>query len=363
MKILCLFDLDGTLTDPKIGITKSVAYALNSFGIQVSDLDELTKFIGPPLRDSFRKYYDFSDIEAEEAVAKYREYFSDKGIFENSLYDGIIEMLARLKVEGITMAIATSKPTVYAEKIAEHFGFREYFEAVIGSELDGTRSRKSEVISYALDAVDPDRKMSAVMIGDREHDIIGGRETGIDTIGVTWGYGSHIELEQAGATRIVDSPDGLLHHLTNLIVKKATPADAESLHNLYHNHLTANPPTEPQDMAVWRENIARFQKDLLYHLLVGKLDGIIVSSVTLIIIENLTHNTRPYAVIENVVTHADYRGRHYATELMSRAREIASEHDCYKIMLLTGSKKDSTLHFYENCGFNQNDKTAFIKRL
>lgn len=147
------------------------------------------------------------------------------------------------------------------------------------------------------------------------------------------------------------------------IIRKATPADAEALHGLYFNHLTANPPKEPQDMAVWREKLARFEGDPHYHLLVGEADGRVVSSVTLVIVENLTNNLRPYAVIENVVTHVDYRGRNYASALMDKASNIAVEHGCYKIMLLTGSKKDSTLDFYARCGFDRNEKTAFIKRL
>ena len=206
---LCLFDLDGTLTDPKVGITKSVAYALNSFGIHIADLDDLTRFIGPPLRDSFQDFYNFTEAQAEEAVSKYREYFSVTGIFENTLYNGILEMLAYLKDENVTMVIATSKPTVYAERIAEHFGFMKYFSLVSGCEFDGTRSRKSEVICYALDIVDPGRNMTAAIIGDREHDIIGGRETSINSIGVTWGYGSRFELEEANATWIVDTTDEL----------------------------------------------------------------------------------------------------------------------------------------------------------
>lgn len=209
MKDLCLFDLDGTLTDPKEGITKSVSHALKSFGIVVPDLNELTIFIGPPLRDSFRKYYNFSETEAETAVAKYREYFSETGIFENSLYEGVIDMLTRLRDNGIKIVIATSKPTVYAEKIAEHFGFKKFMGLVAGSELDGTRSRKSEVIEYALSIIDPERKKMPVMIGDREHDIIGAKEIGIASIGVTWGYGSRSELEEAWATKIVASPNEL----------------------------------------------------------------------------------------------------------------------------------------------------------
>jgi len=210
MKTLALFDLDGTLTDPKKGITKSVAYALQHFSIEVSDLDELTKFIGPPLRDSFREFYGFSEDEAEEAISKYREYFSEKGIYENALYPGTLEMLENFKSRNITMVIATSKPTVYAKIIAKHFKFIQYFDFIAGAELDGTRSNKSEVIDYALKSIGCTQKKDAIiMIGDRSHDIIGAKEMGIDSIGVTWGYGSKEELEKAGATWIVDSMEEL----------------------------------------------------------------------------------------------------------------------------------------------------------
>ena len=151
--------------------------------------------------------------------------------------------------------------------------------------------------------------------------------------------------------------------VTALTIRTATPADAEALHELYSCHLTANPPKERQDMAVWREKLVRFAEDSGYHLLVGEVDGRVVSSVTLIVIENLTRNMSPYAVIENVVTHTDFRGRGYAAQLMDKASGIAGEAGCYKIMLLTGSKLDSTLRFYENCGYNKDDKTGFIKWL
>jgi len=214
MRDLCLFDLDGTLTDPKEGITKSVQHALNYFSIKVSVLDELTKFIGPPLRDSFREFYGFSENDAELAVSKYREYFSETGIFENTLYKGTLELLDKLKSHDITMAIATSKPTVFAEQIAEHFKFKKYFDIIAGSELDGNRSRKSEVIGYVLNSIDAKRNKPTVMIGDRKHDIIGTHEMGIDSIGVTWGYGSRNELEEAKATYIVDSLEELYTGLT-----------------------------------------------------------------------------------------------------------------------------------------------------
>lgn len=148
-----------------------------------------------------------------------------------------------------------------------------------------------------------------------------------------------------------------------LVIRKARSADAEALHDLYFNHLTAYPPKEAQDMNTWREKLTRFEDNPLYYLLVGEVNGRVVSSVTLVVIENLTHNLRPYALIENVVTHADYRGKHFATQLMNKASDIAANMGCYKVMLLTGSKRDSTLRFYENCGFNKNDKTGFIKKL
>lgn len=146
-------------------------------------------------------------------------------------------------------------------------------------------------------------------------------------------------------------------------IRRARMEDAENLKDLYFNHLTANPPTEEQDMNKWQEMISTFETNKLHHLLVGEINNKIVSSVTLIIIENLTHNMSPFAVIQNVVTHSDYRGKHYGTALMNRASEIATQFGCDKVMLMTGSKLESTLNFYENCGFNKIEKTGFLKRL
>lgn len=205
-----LFDLDGTLTDPKIGITKSVAYALDKMGIPGVDVEELTKFIGPPLMESFMKYYSFGEAEAKQAIEYYREYFKDKGIFENDIYDGIEELLKDLKEKGNILAVATSKPTVFAERIIEYFKLSHYFSCVIGSNLDGTRSKKAEVIQYVLDKLEIEDKKQAIMIGDREHDIIGANQVGIDSIGVRYGYGVEDELEKAGATCVVEKVEGLL---------------------------------------------------------------------------------------------------------------------------------------------------------
>lgn len=199
------FDLDGTLTDPKVGITKSVAYALKSFEIEVEDLDSLCKFIGPPLKESFMKYYGLNSEEGDKAVEIYREYFRPHGVYENAVYEGIPELMASLCNEGKRLVLASSKPTVFVETILEHFDLRKYFEVVVGSELDGTRVIKAEVIAYALEQAGITDKSQVVMIGDREHDVIGAKENGVASIGVTYGYGSREEHEACNADVIVES--------------------------------------------------------------------------------------------------------------------------------------------------------------
>ncbi len=200
---IVLFDLDGTLTDPGAGITNSVAYALKKYGIEVADKTQLYPFIGPPLIDSFEKYYGFSEEEAKHAVTLYREYFREKGIFENEVYDGIAPMLEHLKNNGKTLIVATSKPEIFARQILEHFQLDGCFRYIAGANLDGTRSKKNEVIEYALEACDVTNRSSAVMIGDRDYDIIGAQKTGLDSVGVLYGYGNRAELERAQATYIV----------------------------------------------------------------------------------------------------------------------------------------------------------------
>lgn len=197
-----LFDLDGTLTDPGIGITNSVMHALKKYGILVDDRRELYKFIGPPLTESFEKFYGFSSNESVKAVEYYREYFIDKGIYENSVYEGIPELLSLLKESNKTIILATSKPEVFAKRILDHFDLSRYFSFVAGSNLDETRVKKDEVIQYALESCGIIDKSKAVMVGDREHDIIGAAKAGIQSVGVLYGYGDREELEKAGADYI-----------------------------------------------------------------------------------------------------------------------------------------------------------------
>lgn len=200
-----LFDLDGTLTDPVEGITNSVAYALKKMGYTKFDMDTLKKFIGPPLKDSFMQYFEFTEAEADQAVLYYREYFKAKGIDENQIYDGIVDLLSELHDRGKVLIVATSKPTVFAETILKNFDIAKYFTCVMGSNLDGTRTRKADVIVATLECVGITDYSQAVMIGDREHDIIGAKAVGIDSISVEYGHGSYEELEKTGATRIVGS--------------------------------------------------------------------------------------------------------------------------------------------------------------
>lgn len=203
IKKYILFDLDGTVTDPMIGITKSVRYALNKFGIEVEDLTTLCKFIGPPLKDSFMNFYNFSEEDALKAITYYREYFSTNGLYENTVYENFEDMLISLKNDGKSLIIATSKPIVFAEKILEHFNLKKYFDFISGSNLDNTRTKKADVISYALEQQMINNMSEIIMIGDREHDIIGAKALNIESIGVLHGYGSYEELSSSGADYIV----------------------------------------------------------------------------------------------------------------------------------------------------------------
>jgi phosphoglycolate phosphatase len=204
-----LLDLDGTITDSNVGVTKSVQYALKYFDILVEDLSSLYGFIGPPLKESFMKFYDFDDDMATKAAAEFRKYYAVKGICENILYDGMIELLQKLTENNKTIILATAQVTVYAEKILKYFEIDKFFISVCGSELDGRRSNKNEVIQYALEQNDINDLNDVIMVGDREHDIIGAKKNGIASVGVLYGYGDYNELSNAGADYIVNDISGL----------------------------------------------------------------------------------------------------------------------------------------------------------
>lgn len=210
---LILFDLDGTLTNPEEGITKSVQYALEGYGITENNIDNLRRFIGPPLVDGFMGFYGMNREDALGALARYRERFSEVGLYENELLEGCEKLLKDLKEKGKKLALATSKPHIYAKKILEHFDLIKYFDILVGAEFDGTRNDKADVIKEVLKQAG--EYNNPVMVGDRMHDIIGAKKNNIPCIGVTFGFAVEGELEENGAIKIADSMENLFDILVN----------------------------------------------------------------------------------------------------------------------------------------------------
>ena len=214
-----LFDLDGTLTDSMPGITRAVQYALRRYGIEETNLDALKPFVGPPLTDSFMEFYGFSPEDAAKAIALYRERFAPIGIFENSVYPGIPDLLERLKEKGMLLAVASSKPECYVRQILAHFDIEKYFDVVVGSELDGSRSQKEEVVEEALKRLGiltvpvEKRKSVCVMIGDRKFDLQGAKAHFLTGVGAGYGYASAGELEEEGADYIAETVEKLAQYL------------------------------------------------------------------------------------------------------------------------------------------------------
>lgn len=200
-----LFDLDGTLTDSAPGILNSVRYACRKMQLTIPEEATLRRFLGPPLPSSFRSYLHLNEADTNRAVAAFREYYPDKGIFENEVYPGIPALLADLKAAGKTVVMATSKPEVFARRIMQHFSLENYFDAICGATMDETRTDKGEVIAYALRTIGATSTQGIVMVGDREHDVKGAAGNGLPCIGAVYGYGSAEELTAAGAFALADT--------------------------------------------------------------------------------------------------------------------------------------------------------------
>lgn len=218
MKEILFFDLDGTLTDSMLGITRAVQYALKHYGITVEDLKELQPFVGPPLHESFQEYFHFSEKDSHEAVFVFREYYNAKGRMENRPYDGIEEMLKMLRDAGKTLIVATSKPESMAKQVLTHFHLADYFQFIGGASSDSLRVNKDDVIRYVMEScklTEADRP-SIVMVGDRRHDILGAHKAGLEAVGVLYGYGSREELSLAGADWIAGTVKELGALLTEI---------------------------------------------------------------------------------------------------------------------------------------------------
>lgn len=216
MKKYLLFDLDGTLTDSMPGITRAVQYALKHYGIEETDLNRLKPFVGPPLQDSFKEFYDFPEQDAMDAIHVFREYYNDKGWLQNEPYEGIEDALKALKAAGRELYVATSKPEWMAKRVLDHFGLSCYFNFVGGADDAENRERKDDVIRYVMESCGLTDPAQIVMVGDRRHDIQGAHKTGLEAVGVLYGYGDREELEAAGAEWIAESVASLLSLLTEL---------------------------------------------------------------------------------------------------------------------------------------------------
>ena len=200
-----LFDLDGTISDPKVGITKSVQYALQKMNIDEPDLDKLECFIGPPIQASFPEFYHFNESETQRAIEYYRERFKEKGMYENEVYEQMPALLQSLHEQNLILTVATSKLTEFAEQILEYFNIRQFFELVVGSNLDGTRTSKTEIIEYILHQYPHHKLDEFIMIGDRKHDIIGANNTKIHSIGVIFMDGGII-VEEGDPYAVIENP-------------------------------------------------------------------------------------------------------------------------------------------------------------
>lgn len=208
-----LFDLDGTLINSKVGVTKSVQYGLSQIGIVEDNLDNLDRFIGPPLTYSFMEFYGLTEAQTDQAIGHYRVRYKEHGIHENELYTGMESVLTTLKADGAILAIATSKPTFYAKKIAAILGIDRYFDTIVGSNLDGTHGEKEEIIQTVLSNLGAPPSPRALMIGDRFYDIVGANANGIDSVGAVYGFGSESELSKENATYLAYTATDILDHV------------------------------------------------------------------------------------------------------------------------------------------------------
>lgn len=345
-----LFDLDGTISNPKEGITKSVQYALQKLGREEPDLDKLERFIGPPLHESFPTYYGFNQETTNQAIALYRERFKQFGMFENELYPPITALLNSLREKGFLLIVATSKPTVFAEEILKYFQIDQYFAHIVGSNLDGTRSSKTEIIQYILALYPSNQLQDFVMIGDREHDIIGANNAGIHSIGVTYGYGSYEELTKVNPTLIVENisqlKDILIDRKRNQQISLVTADEAPIVHQLmleaFEDYRFIEVPssalTEPVDKLVQALKDGRVQAIIYW------LDDVPLGSARLQLKEESLYFSR-------LSVTPSARGKGIAKAMLAWMEEYALLNGKQKVECKVRANVPKNIQLYKNIGF------------
>ena len=353
-----LLDLDGTLTDPRVGIVGCIKHALNSLQLQCPSDAELARYIGPPLQESFRTLLNTTDpVRIDEAVALYRERFTVTGLFENTVYPGIAEALAALKAQGAVLYVATSKPTVYAVKIVEHFGLDSYFRAVYCSELDGTRSNKADLIAHILscESVSPE---TAVMVGDRLHDMVGAKANGVLAVGVLWGYGSREELVTAGAASICASPATLCAVLSSmqivqdpLTVRPYQRQDHDPLVALWNTVFPDDPPWNEPSLLLARKFTIQPELILLC------FDGATLAGAVMAGFDGVRGWIYHLAVLPAA------RRRGIATRLMRAAESGLKKLGCTKVNLQVRATNAEVIGFYRAIGYDLEERASLGRRL
>ncbi len=351
-----LLDLDGTLANSAPGILGSYRAALRALGHEPDPDHDLTFVIGPVMADVMPQVLaHYGDDRVEEAIVLYRHFYGETGLFEASLYDGVEETLRALTAAGCRLFLATAKRLDFADRMLERFGVARYFEGIYGSVPGGALDQKSALIAHILAENDID-PAEAVMVGDRRYDITGAHANGVRAIGALWGYGDRAELEQAGADLLAGSPAELEALVTGGHVRPARDGDLVGLLSLYRSFASYDPDYDAQAAAPqW----ALVQASPGLMIVVAEVAGRVASSCTLAIVPNLTCGGRPWAVIENVVTHPDHRREGLGRRVLAYAVARCWDAGCYKVSLATGSKDPATLRFYEAAGFKKATKTHF----
>ncbi|MGI4952311.1 MAG: GNAT family N-acetyltransferase [Janthinobacterium lividum] len=354
-----LLDLDGTLADSAPGILGSYRRALIALGHEPDPDFDMNFVIGPVMADVMPHVLaHYGDDRVEEAIALYRHYYGEAGLFQAQLYPGMAQLLKALSAAGCRLFLATAKRVEFAEQMLEHFGITALFEGIYGSVAGNALDHKKDLIAHILERADAD-PADVVMVGDRRYDISGAHANGVRALGVLWGYGGRAELEQAGADALAATVAELEVLLLGSLVRAAGREDLDGIMQLYRSFPSYNPDYDARAAGPdW--DMIQAQPGMT--VVVAEVDGVIVSSCMLAVIPNITYRGQPWAMVENVITHPDWRCRGLGNRVLAFAASLAWEAGCFKVGMMTTSKREATLRFYEGAGFRRSTKTYLERR-